>query len=309
MTPLPPSHRAVQQRPTSALETRLSTAYPPGVQELLDWTHHRSLGEAALLSLLANVAVFAAALAFGALVARVFATRRVAEIPAALSRHEVVLATLCVLLNSVVMFAGWLLFREGVLVVDGGPLGVRWLLDAVVLGIVMDLAMYVTHRLAHVEPFYRWVHGIHHRYEHPRPLTLFVLHPIEVLGFGGLWIAVLCTHAFSLGGMLLYLAANTLFGMLGHVGVEPLPDGWARWPGARRIGTSTFHTRHHQYRTTNFGFYTAVWDRLFGTLDPAYEETFARLPGPKDARSPNAAAPALLAARRGEQRGSERQPR
>lgn len=173
MTPLPPSHRALQLRSTSALETRLSTAYPPGVQELLGWTH-------------------------------------------------------------------------------GGPLGVRWLLDAVV------------------------------------PLTLFVLHPIEALGFGGLWIAVLCTHAFSLGGMLLYLAANTLFGMLGHVGGEPLPDGWARWPDARRIGTSTFHTRHHQYRTMNFGFYIAVWDRLFGTLDPAFEETFARLPGPKDARSPNA---------------------
>lgn len=178
------------------------------MQELLDWTRARSLRDAALLSLLVNVAVFAAALGFGAFVARAFAKRRVARGPAPVSRHELVLATLCVLLNAFVMFAGWLLFREGVLVVDGQPFGWRSLLDGLVLGLVMDFAMYVTHRLAHVEPFYRWVHGIHHRYEHPRPLTLFVLHPLEVLGFGGLWIAVLCTHAFSLGGMLLYLSAR-----------------------------------------------------------------------------------------------------
>jgi lathosterol oxidase len=259
-------------------------AYSWAVQELLDWTRGRSLRDAAFLSLLVNVAVFAAALAFGGLVARTFEKRRVALIPSPVSRHEVVLASLCILFNSAVMLGGWLLFREGVLVVDGRPLGWRWLLDALLLGLVMDFAMYVTHRLAHVEPFYRRVHGIHHRYEQPRPLTLFVLHPIEVLGFGGLWVAVLCTHAFSLGGMLLYLSANTLFGMLGHVGVEPLPDGWARWSVLRRIGTSTFHARHHQDRTANFGFYTAFWDRLFGTLDASYEETFARLPKPRGER-------------------------
>jgi sterol desaturase/sphingolipid hydroxylase (fatty acid hydroxylase superfamily) len=123
----------------------------------------------------------------------------------------------------------------------------------------------VTHRLAHHELAFRWVHGVHHRYDRPRPLTLFVLHPLEVLGFGGLWIAVLTTHAFSLGGLLLYLTLNTTYGVVGHTGVEPLPPRWERV--LRLVGTSTFHAHHHQDPRSNYGFYTTVWDRLLGTLE------------------------------------------
>jgi lathosterol oxidase len=248
------------------------------MDEILAWTRDRSFGEATLYSLLANIAVFFAALALGTAITRTFGERRVAEIPPPITRSEIVLATSCVVFNSVVMLVGWLLFRAGVLVVDGSPFGWRWLIDAAILGVAMDLAMYITHRAAHLQPFYRWVHAIHHRHEQPRVLTLFVLHPIEVLGFGGLWVAVLCSHAFSLGGMLIYLAANTIFGVVGHVGVEPLPDAWARWPLLGRIGTSTFHARHHQDARTNFGFYTAIWDLLFRTLDPSYVTRFARPP-------------------------------
>lgn len=248
------------------------------MQELLAWTSGRSFAEATLFALLANLLVFAAALMFGAALERAFRHRRVADVPPPLAREEVVLAASCVVLNSVVMLGGWSLFREGLLTVDGTTAGSRWISDALVLGLLMDFGMYVTHRVAHLEPFFRRIHGVHHRYEHPRPLTLFVLHPIEVLGFGALWIAILCTHAFSLGGMLIYLTVNVLFGVVGHIGVEPLPKGWARWPLVCRLGTSTFHAHHHQRPRTNFGFYTGLWDRLFGTLDPDYEARFASKP-------------------------------
>ena len=33
----------------------------------------------------------------------------------------------------------------------------------------------------------------------------------------------------------------------------------------RHIGSTTFHADHDQDRNVNFGFYTDVWDRLFGT--------------------------------------------
>ncbi len=245
---------------------------------LLAWTLRRSVAEALALSLLVNVLVFAAALVAGAAVARGWAGRRVAEPPPPISRAEAGLAAACVVLNAGVMFAGWVLFRAGALEVDGSPSGWRWAADALALTFLMDVAMYAAHRLAHVGPIYRAVHGVHHCYEDPRPLTLFVLHPLEVVGFGGLWVAILCLHRFSLGGMLLYLTFNTLFGTLGHVGVEPLPAGFARWPFVRRVGTSTFHARHHQRPGHNFGFYTTLWDRLFGTLDPEYEAGFARPP-------------------------------
>jgi sterol desaturase/sphingolipid hydroxylase (fatty acid hydroxylase superfamily) len=72
----------------------------------------------------------------------------------------------------------------------------------------------------------------------------------------------------------IYLSLNLIFGTLGHVGVEPFPKSWARWRIVRQIGTSTFHAEHHLQRQYNFGFYTLLWDRLFGTMDPRYEQQF-----------------------------------
>jgi len=252
------------------------------VEELLAWTRTRTLDEAILASLVADVLVFAAALALGALVVATWRGKRVAAVSAPIDRLEVGLACACVVLNAGVMLVGWWMWRAGWLQIDATSAPLWWLVDAAGLTIVMDLAMYGSHRLAHLEPAFRWIHGIHHRYTQPRPLTLFVLHPLEVIGFGGLWIAVLHARAWSLGGMLIYLVLNTLFGVLGHVGVEPLPAAWARWPVVRHIGSSTFHARHHQLEHKNFGFYTAIWDRLFGTLDPDYEVGFAALPASRD---------------------------
>ena len=36
----------------------------------------------------------------------------------------------------------------------------------------------------------------------------------------------------------------------------------------------SFHAQHHAEPTHNFGFYTLLWDRLFGTLHPEYEARF-----------------------------------
>jgi sterol desaturase/sphingolipid hydroxylase (fatty acid hydroxylase superfamily) len=66
--------------------------------------------------------------------------------------------------------------------------------------------------------------------------------------------------------VLIYLALNILFGTLGHAGVEPFPESWRRRQLLREIGSSSFHARHHRTLTTNYGFYTLAWDRLFGTL-------------------------------------------
>lgn len=244
---------------------------------LLAWTRDLGWLEAAIASLAANVVVFALALLLGGVVTRLYRADPVAEAPLPISRHEIVLAASCVVLNSVVMWTGWALFRARWLEVVGDAPVWRCFTDAALLVVVMDLAMYLTHRIAHVPLFYRHVHAVHHRYDRPRPLTLFVLHPVEVLGFGSLWIIVLCLHGFSLGGMLLYLTLNTTFGLLGHAGVEPFPRRWVEWPVARWIGTSTFHARHHQRGQSNYGFYTALWDRLFGTLDGAYRTTFGQV--------------------------------
>jgi sterol desaturase/sphingolipid hydroxylase (fatty acid hydroxylase superfamily) len=40
----------------------------------------------------------------------------------------------------------------------------------------------------------------------------------------------------------------------------------------------SFHARHHQDITCNFGFYTLIWDRLFRTLRKDYWARFGKLP-------------------------------
>jgi sterol desaturase/sphingolipid hydroxylase (fatty acid hydroxylase superfamily) len=140
----------------------------------------------------------------------------------------------------------------------------------------MDLAMYVLHRLAHHPLLFPLLHRLHHRYERPRPLTLFVLNPAETVSFGALWLVAISLYSASWLGMSIYLTLNVLFGVLGHVGVEPFPSRVVRLPAVRHVGTSTFHAQHHADPAHNFGFYTLLWDRLFGTLHPSYEERFQR---------------------------------
>jgi sterol desaturase/sphingolipid hydroxylase (fatty acid hydroxylase superfamily) len=245
------------------------------VEAIIAWLREVPLGLAALVFLAKNVLVLLLTVAVGEALRRRFAHRRVAPEPPPIERRELGLAAACAVLNSVVTFAGLLLWREGFIRfrLDFGP---RVLVDLVVLVLVMDAAMYALHRVAHARLLYARLHAPHHLYEHARPLTLFVLSPVEVLGFGALWLAVCVLYEASWLGMLLYLVFNTLWGVLGHIGVEPFPDGWVRWPVVGRIATTTFHARHHLDLGHNFGFYTVLWDRLFGTLAPDYEATFAR---------------------------------
>jgi sterol desaturase/sphingolipid hydroxylase (fatty acid hydroxylase superfamily) len=125
--------------------------------------------------------------------------------------------------------------------------------------------MYLMHRVAHHRWIYGWLHARHHTHESVNSISLLVLSPLEVAGFGGLLIAVMMLIPLSGGAVFLYLGLNILFGTLGHAGVEPFPDSWRHLPVLREIGSSLFHANHHADPERNFGFYTAIWDRIFGT--------------------------------------------
>ncbi|MCC7534849.1 MAG: sterol desaturase family protein [Deltaproteobacteria bacterium] len=223
--------------------------------------------------LVQNLVVFGLALAGGALVVRLFRGRRVTAPPPPLERREVALAACTIVLNTAVTVVGFWLWQRGT-VRFRDDLGLYAWLDVPVILLAMDLAMYVLHRVAHVGGLYGWLHRPHHRYDRPRPLTLFVLAPHETLAFGALWLVVISVYPASWLGMSIYLALNVAFGVVGHVGVEPLPRAWVRLPVLRHVATSTFHAQHHADPRFNFGFYTVLWDRLLGTLDPRYERAF-----------------------------------
>lgn len=248
------------------------------MSQAIAWLATAPIVPVAAVLLIENLVLFLGALAGGAWLRRRFAHRPVSLAPDALAGGEVAAATGTVLLNVVITFVGLWGWRAGIIRfrTDVGP---RAWLDVLVLLLVMDFLMYWLHRMAHHPRVFPWLHRLHHEFERPRPLTLFVLHPLENLSFGFLWLAVIAVYPASWLGMSVYLALNLIFGTLGHVGVEPFPDRWARIPVLRQIGSSSFHARHHQDLSGNFGFYTLLWDRLFGTLAPGFEAGFGRLPG------------------------------
>lgn len=249
------------------------------LHSLLDFLTSLTLVEASLLLLAENLIVFLLAVATGSLMLKLFPLRRVAHAPERTEPMEVVLTISTILLNTVVTILGWWLWKIGIITFRTDTGFRALILDPLLLLLVMDLAMYGLHRLAHWNRLYPFLHKTHHRYDRPHPLTLFVLNPFEAIAFGGLWLVVVALYDWSWIGMSIYLALNVLFGVIGHLGVEPFPDRWKSLPVVQWISTSTFHARHHQDKGYNFGFYTLLWDRLFGTLSPGYDRDFGRMPG------------------------------
>jgi sterol desaturase/sphingolipid hydroxylase (fatty acid hydroxylase superfamily) len=59
--------------------------------------------------------------------------------------------------------------------------------------------------------------------------------------------------------------------LLVHGGYEMFPRGWYRSVWTRWYLTPSFHDLHHERQDGNFGGFTTIWDRVFGTVSPAFE--------------------------------------
>ena len=231
-------------------------------------------------AVLENLILFLLAVGLGNAVLRLPTVVRLLPDPGRISPLQAWLAGGAILMNAVVTVAGWGLWKAGVIRLDS-VVSARVAVDFIALLLLMDLLMYAGHALAHRPALFPLAHALHHRFVDARPATLYALHPLEILGFGGLWLAALSVHAFSVWAVLGYTAVNLVFGIFGHLGVEVLPSRTRRSAAFRWIATPTLHAGHHAEPSYNLGFYTSIWDRLLGTLDPDYDRRrLAVLPPP-----------------------------
>jgi lathosterol oxidase len=183
-----------------------------------------------------------------------------------ISREEVYWACSTVFFNTLITLAGYVLFKQGYVVFHVTFNLIEILVDLVVLILAMDLLMYVFHWAIHRLRFIYRYHDLHHHYSTPTAISLFVLHPIEVLGFGSLWLFLLIMMNFSIYAVILYLTFNVAMGIIGHLRKEFTPVAVKNNLLLKWLANTGFHVDHHQYEEHNFGFYTKVWDRIFGTL-------------------------------------------
>ncbi|GAA4587132.1 sterol desaturase/sphingolipid hydroxylase (fatty acid hydroxylase superfamily) [Actinoplanes octamycinicus] len=237
---------------------------------MLQFLETLGAGWFALLALAENIVLvgLGALLGHGAL--RLPGAQRLTPDPGPVSRLELALVGSTTLINTAITVAGWWLWKSDVIVLRTG-LGFAAVAELLVLIMVMDVLMYAGHATVHVRVLFPWVHRLHHVFADARPITLFALHPLEAIGFGAMWLVVLAVHPFSIAALAAYTALNLIFGILGHLGVEPLPPAVRGNLLFRWIATPTMHVGHHADPRYNLGFYTTVCDRLLGTLEPGYD--------------------------------------
>jgi sterol desaturase/sphingolipid hydroxylase (fatty acid hydroxylase superfamily) len=230
---------------------------------MLEWLSTRSPAEIWWFFLAVNLLIVLAS-AGGNLWLRRRAATRYTGRDQHTTRGDLLLVAGCIFLNAIVSTAGWWLWKNRLIHLRPSTLPATALTRVGFL-LLMDLLMYLTHRMAHWPLFYRWFHHRHHQHVDTNPLSLFVLHPFEVIAFGSTLIAVIWIVQPTVEALGLYLFLNILFGSLGHADADLLPNAWtrSRWLGWTGLGK--FHADHHEHEHANFGFYTTLWDRIART--------------------------------------------
>ena len=194
-------------------------------------------------------------------------------------RNEAIFAVITIAISAAVLgFLTSLMTAYGLITVSKEPVG-WWVIAAeyVVYFLAFDTYFYWFHRWMHIEPFYKYVHKLHHYSTSPNLLTTLSVHPLESLingGFVPLFTAAVVLHEPT---MALIGPTNILMGLYVHSGYDFLPRWWNKSWATKWFITTTFHDQHHKYFNFNFGGYTPIWDKLCGTQRPKYDADWETL--------------------------------
>jgi Delta7-sterol 5-desaturase len=227
------------------------------IQAIENWT----IFEAIFYCFLINLLVLLFSVIAGNYVTMKFEKNRISPAPPHTVANEYILAACTLLINSFINILGWILWKNKFITI-GNDFSFLSIAEFLMLFFVMDFSMFVLHRVAHIPKFYRILHQTHHKYKHVRPLTLFVLNPIESVSFCMLWLFVLMVFDVSWPAIIAYLTAYLVFGLFGHMGVEIIKKDFSKTILLKYMATGKFHATHHIDETVNFGFYTKIWDSL-----------------------------------------------
>jgi len=121
------------------------------------------------------------------------------------------------------------------------------------------------------------VHRVHHLSTSPSPWAAYAFAPLEALVTAlvvPILLVVVPMHESAIFVFLVYMIAMNV---IGHLGIELYPRGFARSPWTRWYSTSTHHNLHHRDFRGNYGLYFTWWDRVMGTQHPDYLATYESL--------------------------------
>lgn len=159
-----------------------------------------------------------------------------------------------------------------------GAYGALYLPASFVLALLAhDTFFYWAHRAMHRPRLFRLFHRGHHRSRTPNALTAYSMDGQEAAvhaAFVPLFLLVVPMHELAILAIFVFLSLRNA---IGHCGFELFPAATLDHPILKWSTTVTHHDLHHRYNRSNFGLYFTWWDRLMGTEDAAYAETFRRV--------------------------------
>jgi sterol desaturase/sphingolipid hydroxylase (fatty acid hydroxylase superfamily) len=137
----------------------------------------------------------------------------------------------------------------------------EFLYDVLRIYLFMDLLFYVTHYALHTKFLYKHVHAKHHLHRSPFAFATQSHHWFESFLMGlvtTIPIYLFSRHVFTQWAT---LVLSLMHGVLVHSGydsgIEKLTNGW--------IIMEPSHDLHHKRVVGNYGAYTSLYDRMFGT--------------------------------------------
>ena len=147
-----------------------------------------------------------------------------------------------------------------------------WLATVVAL-FVLDLAIYLQHRIFHYVPVLWRMHQMHHSDVDVDVTTGARFHPLEILLSLGIKFLVIVPMGAPPLAVLLFEIGLNATSMFNHSNVRVAPgiERVLRW----LVVTPDVHRVHHSVvrreTDSNFGFNFPWWDRVFGTYRPQPE--------------------------------------
>ncbi len=237
------------------------------MKSILETLTTAGYGKLIIFGLILNFGVFFCSLGLYSILSHFPGSRKMGE-QHPIVWSDILLSLVTVICNTLVFLLGVLLWKYGYIVLSENQQWWHIFREVLFLTLIMDFLMYSFHRLVHFVRQFRKLHERHHEHQSTNRLSLFVLHPIESIGFGLMMLTVIVVVPFSAIGISLYLLLNSLWGTIGHLHHTILPLSLLKLAKKSFICTSEFHYLHHQNPDFNFGFYSSIWDVIFKTLHP-----------------------------------------
>ena len=184
-------------------------------------------------------------------------------------RHGILLAISGVLMTAVLR-ASPVLVAAGAAGSRYGLLNQPWLpfpLRSVLAVLLLDLALYASHRTFH-SFYWLWrVHEVHHSDVDYDVSTAARFHPLEVILVRGFYLGVVALAAAPPEAAFAAELLMVVLNLFAHANAS-LP-AWCERPLRTVFITPDLHRIHHSEdaaeQTRNFGQTFSIWDRLFGT--------------------------------------------